>query len=184
MDINEKWINDYINDVDISKIEWVKFDIEQLMNFYDENYWDKDVWKYVVSDVDSTFESPIGLHYLNFNYTTNYSFLLGIVDNKINKKTIIAAMVYLENYYIFNNQQTPLTYMSTVETNSYFRNKGIYKKLCEVAINFLNPNQHILISKESDIGSKCQVAKKLKEALVEKGFKKMFWIFFSYSCYS
>lgn len=178
MNINDKWINDYINNIDISEIEWVKFDRDQLMIFYEENYFDKDVCRYVHSESDSTFISPIGLHYLNFEQKNNdCSFLLGIVNNNINKKTIVAAMVYLENYYLYKNQEIPLTYISTVETNSYFRNKGIYKKLCKEAINFLNPNQHILVSRESDIGSKCGVVKNLKEILTKNGFQKIIWVY-------
>jgi hypothetical protein len=55
------------------------------MNFYEENYFDKDVWRYVRSETDSTFIVPIGLHYLNFIHNRDdYSFLLGIVNNNIN----------------------------------------------------------------------------------------------------
>lgn len=177
MNIYEKWFNNYINNIDIAKIEWVKFNKNELMNFYEENYLDKDVWRYVRSETDSTFIVPIGLHYLNFiQNKDDYSFLLGIVDNNINKKTIVAAMVYLENYYVYVNQEVPLTYISTVETNSYFRNKGIYKKLCEEAIKFLNPNQHILVSRESDIGSKCRVVKIFSETLIKNGFEKTIWV--------
>lgn len=172
MNIQEKWINEYINNIDITKIQWIKFNMNELINFYEENYFDKDVLKYVRSESDDTFVTPIGLHYLNFEQNNdNYSFLLGVVDNNINKKTIVAAMIYLENYYVFREQQVPLTYISTVETNLYFRNKGIYIKLCKEVINFLNPNQHILISRESNLGSKCGVVNILKKVLMQNGFK-------------
>ena len=62
-----------------------------------------------------------------------------------------------EEYYIFTNQNTPLTYISTIEVNSYFRNKGIYKKSCKAILNFLKYDQHILISKQSEMGKKCKV---------------------------
>lgn len=173
MDLNEKWINNYIDNIDLSKIEWIKFDGEQLMTFYQENYLDEDVWQYVFSRVNSPYVSPIGLHYLSFDYSNNnYSFLLGIVDNYIGKKTIVSAMIYFEKYYMFENQSIPLTYISSVETNSYFWNKGIYKRLCEVVINFINSEQHILISEESDMGKRYHVVKKLEETLVKNGFKK------------
>lgn len=177
MDIKDKWIYDYIKDIDLSNIKWVKFNVNELDSFYQENYLDKDVWQYVYTQNNSSFISPLGLHYLAFDYYRDeYNFLLGIVDNNVGKKTIVAAMVYLENYYLFENQNVPLTYISTIETNLYFWNKGIYKNLCEVVINFINPNQHVLISRESVVGEKHHVVKKLKDALVNNGFEKTIWI--------
>lgn len=175
--MNEKWFNNYIYNIDLSKIEWIKLNKDELNNFYEENYFDKSEWCYITNEDESTFLKPLGLHYLCFdNGNKDYSFLLGIVKNNIGKKTIVAAMMYLENYCIFSDQKVPLTYISSVETNLFFRNKGIYSKMCEIIIDYINSNQHIIISKESKMGKEYNVVEKMKKSLIENGFEKTIWI--------
>ena len=36
-------------------------------------------------------------------------------------------MTYNENFFIFTEQKVPITYIATVEVNSYFWNRGLYK---------------------------------------------------------
>lgn len=98
--------------------------------------------------------------------------MLGVVDNSIDKKTIICSIVYLDRYFIFVKQQEPLTYVSTVEVNSFFRNQGVYKKMCDIFFDFINPNQHILTSRQSEMGKKCKVYEILKKAAIKKSFEK------------
>ena len=76
----------------------------------------------------------------------------------------------MDEYYIFSSQEVPVTYISTMEVNSYFQNKGIYKKMCKEVINFINKDQHILTTNESEIGSKYNVFIILKNALITNGF--------------
>ena len=114
------------------------------------------------------------MNYLNIYSPINNkssNFFLGVVNNNIGKKTIISAIIYLEEYYMFTNQNIPLTYISTIEVNSYFRNKGIYKKSCKALLNFLNYDQHILISKQSEMGKKCKVFEIFKETALNNGFQ-------------
>lgn len=33
MKLKEKWIHDYVSNIDISNIKWIKLNFEQLMNF-------------------------------------------------------------------------------------------------------------------------------------------------------
>lgn len=174
MDLKEKWEKDYIKDIDLTKIEWVNLNNEQLMKFYDENYLDKQEWQYV-SNKD-TWGTPLGLRYLSFRHQNlNYNFLLGLVKNNVNKKTIVTAMIYETEYFIFKNQDIPVTFISTVETNLYFRNKGLFKQLCNELLNFINPSQHIIVTRETDMGSKCNVLNTLKESLFRNGFDKTIW---------
>ena len=42
--------------------------------------------------------------------------------------------------------------------------------MCEQLINFINPNQHIVTTKQSEMGSKCNLIKILKEILELKNF--------------
>lgn len=177
MDKYNKWLHDYIDDIDITKIEWIKFTDDELREFYQKNYLDRDIRKYVGNQPNFSYLlNPIGLRYLTFDCNDEDSFLLGLVNNSIGKKTIVAAMVYSEDCYLFANQKIPLTYISTLEVNSYFWNSGIYKKLCEEVINFINSNQHILITEESSMGKRCKVIKILKETLKKNGFTKTLWI--------
>lgn len=178
MVINDKWVKNYIEGIDLTNIEWIKFDEDGLKKFYQENYLDIDEWKYVINNTrDGYFHAPIGLRYLSISYNnTDYKFLLGVVNNNIGKKTIVAAMIYLENYYMFTEQVQPLIYISSLEVNSYFWNNGIYKRMCEVVIKFINPNQHIILSLESDMGRKYEVGRIFREILMQRGFKRTIWM--------
>ena len=120
----KKWEFDYINDLNLSNIEWLNLDVQQLISFYIENYLDKRIWQYVSdSSVGSVIQSPIGMSYLSFdNNSDECNFLLGVVKNNCDKKTIVCAMVYLDNYYVYKDQSTPVTYIISAETNKYFIN--------------------------------------------------------------
>lgn len=62
--------------------------------------------------------------------------------------------------------------MLSAETNFYFQNKGIYKKLCDEIINFIPHDQHILVSNESELGRLCHTTELLKTSLIKKEFDK------------
>lgn len=172
----KKWINEYIENINLDRIEWIKLNIDELNDFFYENYFDKNICQYVCDDSDSSYPILLGMHYLNLhdsisNKIYKYSYLLGIADNNINKKTIVAATIYLDEYFIFTNQERPITYISTMEVNSYFRNRGIYKKMCEILINFINQDQHILTTMQTKMGEKCRVFEILNKELEKSGFK-------------
>lgn len=178
MDLLKKWEREYINNLDINNIEWIKLDTKGLEKFLLDNYYDSDFSYYVLSD-DGFFGIPIGLNYLSLEYCNSYNkynFILGVIDNNINKKTIIAAIIYIDKYYLFTEQTLPITYISSVEVNSYFRNKRILTKMTEELINFINPNQDILVSEESELGRRCGVYSKIRSNLFNKGFTNDIWI--------
>ena len=169
-----KWMQEYISDIDISKIEWIKLDANELKQFLFDNYFDNEEYKYVC-DENIHYDTPFGLHYLTYDVTKtcpDCKFILGIVNNNIGKKTIVADLIFVESYYLFTNQTKPFTSLLSAETNFYFQNKGIYKKLCDEIINFIPHNQHILVSNESELGRLCHTAELLKIALIKKGFDK------------
>lgn len=164
----KKWLHNYIDNVDIINIEWLNLDRDELNSFFNNNYYDD---KENIFVVDDDFNVPFGLYYLTFNsFDDRYNYLLGVADNNIGKKTIVAAIVYLDEYYFFDDQIIPVTYISTVEVNSYFRNNGIYKRMCDQIVKIINPNQHLVISKESEMGKMCGVVKNLDKALHNNGF--------------
>ena len=172
----DKWINDYIKNIDLKKIEWIKLNCDELNYFFEQNYLDKNDWEYVCDeDANNIYPTLLGMSYLNVDNSSNvkdYNFLLGVVNNNINKKTVVCATIYLDEYFMFEEQEVPVTYISSMEVNSYFRNRGLYKKMCEVLINFINPNQHIITTKESKLGIKYNTFNILKNTLVSNGFEK------------
>ncbi len=176
MDSESKWYNEYIKDIDLDKIEWIKLSPSELDTFFNNNYLDKTIWEYVCNtNASSVFPVLFGMSYLHFDCPLNNktsSFLLGVVDNNIGKKTIIAATIYLDNYKMFVSQEVPATYISSMEINSFFRERGIFKDMCGELINFINPNQHVLTSCQSSMGTKCNAFQILKETLLSNGFKK------------
>ena len=174
MNLKEKWEKEYIDNIDLTKIEWINLNNQQLLDFYEENYLDKKEWQYV-GNMD-TWGTPLGLRYLSFRpENKNYNYLLGMVKNNLDKKTIVAAMIYEPNYFIFKTQEIPVTFICTIETNIYFRNKGLSQQLCEQILNFINPSQHIIVTRETDMGKQCNMLNRLKESLLKNGFDKTVW---------
>ena len=179
MDNINKWYNNYIKNIDLKKIEWIKLNSSELADFFDNNYYDKEVCEYVYDqNANSLHPTLLGMSYLNFNSSRyvnykkqQYSFLLGIANNTIDKKTVVAATIYLDEYFIFTDQEIPVTYISTMEVNSYFRNRGIYKMMCEELFKHINHEQHIVTSTQSDMGLKCNTFNTLKEKLMCMGFQ-------------
>ena len=199
----ERWIKDYIEGIDISNIEWLDLSYDELNKFFDENYVDKSDWSWVrdidpniplkylddnfsdqterewVRDISSGMPSdaPLGMCYLSFRYMNRDNrYLIGVTPNNIGKKTILAAMSYIDKYTLYTDQKKPMTYVSTVETNLYFWNRGLYNRLCEEAINHLNPEQHIIISTESRMGKIYSTASTLEKILRKNGFDKYFFV--------
>ena len=174
MENMHKWINDYIKNVNLDEIEWIKLNATELDTFLEDNYLDKEEWEYVHDEnANSLYPTLLGMNYLNINSPINdkeSSFLLGIVNNNIDKKTIVAATIYLDEYFIFTDQEIPVTYISTMEVNSFFRKRGIFKKMCGVLINFIDPNQHIVTTKQTEMGLMCKTFDTLKSILISNGF--------------
>ncbi|MBQ8892205.1 MAG: hypothetical protein IJ068_05060 [Bacilli bacterium] len=173
-----KWEKDYIDNVDISNVLWLKLNAQELDEFYRKNYFDEELFQSVATS-HSYYHSPLGLYYLSLENSSslyNYSYLIGVVDNNIGKKTIVAAMTYLENYKLLVDQKVPLTYISTVEVNSYFQKMGLFKRMCEEVTKYINFNQHILTSHESITGEKIHAFEIFKNILIKNGFKKCIWL--------
>ncbi len=178
MEMLEKWLTEYIKDIDISNIEWIKLNSKELEEFFKENYLDKELWEYVYDkNAWIVYPPPLGMHYINFSSPSkkNFSFLLGVVNNNIGKKTIVCSMSYYEEYYIFTEQKVPITYISAMEVNSYFWRKGLFKRMCNEAINYINPEQHILCSEESDMGKMCDTFSIFRDTMYANGFENMIW---------
>lgn len=177
MDKYDKWKNEYINNVDVDYIEWIKLSSNELRDFIYNNYLDKEEWEYVLNEKnDSVFPTLLGMHYLNLlsheTYYGRFKYLLGIVDNNIGKKTIVGDIAYLDNYKIFTTQAFPATFISYVEINNYFQNMGLFKKMCEAFFENINQNQHIITTVESDYGKRLKALETFRKIMYGKGFNK------------
>lgn len=174
MENRQKWIKDYTEGVDTQNIQWLQMDANELYKFFETNYLDKDLWKFVQDEeVVSINPVPLGMKYLSFyspQVEPNHSFLLGVADNNIGKKTIVAATVYREACLLYAAQKEPITYIITMEVNSYFRQRGVFKEMCEALINCVNPNERIITSRESDEGETHHAFETLKSTLESHGF--------------
>ena len=60
-------MQEYISDIDISKIEWIKLDANELKQFLFDNYFDNEEHKYVY-DENIHYDTPFGLHYLTYDF--------------------------------------------------------------------------------------------------------------------
>lgn len=166
-----KWIREYTWGIKIENIEWIVLGTDELQKFFDDNYLDYDSWNYATDDIVE--HKPVGMHYLPFSrQSVNMKHLLGICDNSTGKKTIIACITYVEDYRLFSDQKHPLTYLITAEVNKYFRQRGLSKVMFNEFCKVINPEQHLLSTPESDMGSECHVFKTLKQCLNENGFSK------------
>ena len=168
----DKWYSNYIDGIDINKIKYVCISDEELKSFYKENGYVARKGSFIKSD-DGTYEwiAPRGMHYLQFNKMMGMKYIIGIVNNNINRDTIISALAYVDDYKLFTEQDKFITYFSTVETNVYFRGMGLFKELILNSYDFINHNQHILISGESIMGKKCNFYRSINDIYREKGFK-------------
>ena len=64
----ERWINNYIKNINLNEINWINLNANELNNFFTENYLDKEVCAYVMDkNASKLFPTPLGLYYLNFN---------------------------------------------------------------------------------------------------------------------
>ena len=165
MQQSDKWQKQYIAEIDLKKIQWLSLTEEKYFDFLKENYFDEEQLQYV-----SNGEVPFGMHYIGFGSNTDdCQYLLGIVPNKINKKTIVAACMYYKSYYLFIDQSYPFTYISTIETNEFFRSRGLCRQLCEEISHILNDKTILLCSAESQDGKKHHVLQILKDSIKKEG---------------
>lgn len=171
MVVNNKWYKDYIAGVNINNTSYLNFTNKELLDFYKKNYYDINTGELVSSFEDSIgWLSPIGMYFLNFENMLGMKYVLGVADNSINKKTILSALCYIDDYIIFPDQIKYLTYLFTVETNCFFRGKGLYKELINNSFQFIPKKQNILVSELSNLGRKCHVDSVLEKIYRNKGF--------------
>lgn len=168
--IIEKWKQQY-NNVNLNTLQWVVMNTYDLLEFYDKNYVDEELDETVSEDI--VHYNALGMYYLPMRKESiDMRYLIGMCDNSIGKKTLIACISYLENYKLFADQVVPLTYLCTCEVNKYFRNIGISKIMFDEFAKVIRPNQHFMCTPQSEKGELCHVHKNLYNSLINSGFEK------------
>jgi len=158
-----KYYKDYINGVSIDNIEFKTFNYDELLVFFKKNYYDLDFNKYVCWQPDGLIDNvPFGLYYLDFIASSNdFSYMLGLVDNSKGTKTIVFCLVYDLDYGLVDEEENKVGYISTIETNYFFRNKGVLNiALEEIKMLFKN-NEILVVSPESIKGSQVGIFKRI-----------------------
>ena len=166
---NDKWYKDYIEGIDVNNIKWINITDKELIDFYIQKYIDEN-GNYVFSrDFDNN--TPIGMYYIRFSRLPGFKYVLGLVENNIGKNTIVSSLSYIDDYVMFNNQNRYITYLSTIETNKYFRNMGLCNQLLKNIVNYIPFDQNILYSVLSPMGRKCNLDKRITNIFRESGFE-------------
>ena len=166
-----KWYNGYIEEVDLSKIEWKKFNYEELIAFLYRNYYDEDYESFVMErDINNNF-IPFGMTYLTFNNESKSNeYIIGIVKNKIGLHTIVSCIIFNSKYLVEYDSIETVTYIETVETNKFFQNKGVFKQMILSLLKFIDIAQDILITPECGMGKELGIITIMKNILFEQGF--------------
>ena len=171
----ERWVNEYINDVDLNKKEYLLLNKDEMIDFIKDNYYDDITKRFVTGYSDI---SLIGLQYIDYSILyyeydriNDYlRFLLCTVPNNKGTKTVISAIRYYDEFNIYKNQKEPLTYLEYVETSTFFRNKGLYKEIVKELVKYIDKNRKVLTTAESIIGHRCNTYNLLYETLRENNF--------------
>lgn len=171
--IIKKYEKDFIVKLDLNKIEWLKLNYQEMKRFLDDNYYDEKNNQYVTNDIFSPFKKPFGMKFLPLRTMPEDSYILGVIPNKIGKKTIVIALIYIDKY-IYDH--IPYTYLLTFEVNKYYQGLGLSKYFTDRLINFVNPNQDIIFTEETEMGALANLCKNGIEKLYINGFKQHIYL--------
>ncbi len=159
---------EYTKDIDYNNITWLCLNDHEMDKFLYTNYYNEETHRFITGD--SKF-SLYGLYYLTFGKLAGMQYFIGVTPNNINKLTILGALIYTDKYRMYADQRNLITYFSTIETNKYFRNKGINAKLIANSYEFIPHNQPILISGLSKDGREHDLLNKTKKIYYDLGFE-------------
>ena len=169
-----KWKHEYIDDLNLDNIEYLDLSQDELYMFLDDNYIDKATNSYASNQ--KLTNTPIGLvflnHYLRSDNSIEKRYLIGVANNNKGTKTIISVFKYCNNYYFFEEQKVPLTYIISIEVNQYFRDMGHFNRIVLESLNHIDINNPVITTVESEMGSRIGTIRKLKEIYYNNGFDK------------
>ena len=174
-----KWLDEYIVLQDEDKmtswlqdnIKWLELDYKGMKKFLEENYIDG-VGNHV-GWYNSMLYNVLGMKYLAYsNIVPGFSYLIGVIPNKIGKQTIVASLCYEKERKWSMLQEEPVNSIQMIETNKFYRKHGIFNMLIEKIFSCLNPNLDLVVTDEYDDGLSCHTVLRLKNVLLGQGFEK------------
>lgn len=167
----DKWFKRYVEGVNLENIEWVKLNYDQLMKFYYKYYFDDDYEEFVMSRGEDDSFLPFGMTYLPINPgTSRDEYILGLCDNQRGTQTIVACVIFDPSYNLDREVVESVTYIKTIETNTFFQKKGVFNKMINEILKFINKDQNILTTHESVRGRVVHVLEKMRNAVTKQGF--------------
>ena len=165
----DRWYQEYIEDIDLANIKWIKLNASELIEFYDENYYDQESKSYALStEKNSIIVSPFGLSITSiYSDQTNsdYTHVLGIVPNKKGKYTIVAK-AKINEHYKYLDEVPECTYIDYIETNSFFRRRGLFKETVKALSKLIDSTKDIILTPETEMGSLCRTTDHLRQILI------------------
>ena len=167
--IFDKYYREYIDGVNLDCIEFRTLSYNELQDFFRTYYYDGELDQPVFWVHDGLI-NPIGMHYLDFSipYQDN-KYILGIVDNNKGGKTIVFCMEYDSSYEIPLEEDKLVSYIIFVETNYYFREKGVLKRALEyIRHEFMDYSVLVMTSMSAD-GSKVKLFDRISNLFDDTG---------------
>lgn len=147
-----KYYNDYIASVDSDNVEFKLFTYDEMQEFLMKNYVDYDSGRLVCWENDGVI-CPYGMQYLEFSIPCrDFSYVVGLVNNSKGGKTIAFCIEYNNNYQCLLDEDKKVVYILFVETNYYFRKRGIFSKALSYIKKVFSDCDLLVISTESDMG--------------------------------
>ena len=167
----KKWLKDYMVPLDEEQINeqivWLNLTGEELLRFLKENYIDDN--KQVMWHV-SWLPTALGMRYINFLHIAGFNYLIGVIPNKLDKKTIVASLCYQKDKICSVNQEKPVNYIQTIEVNAFYQGKGLFKILASRIKDVIDFNKDLVITDEADDGIEFHTIERITNILREQGY--------------
>lgn len=167
----KKWLVEYMVPLDKEKIneqiEWLNLTGEQLFQFLMENYVDNK--KQVMWNI-SWLPTALGMRYINFLHVAGFNYLIGVITNKLGKKTIVASLCYQKDKICSISQEKPVNYIQTIETNAFYQGNGLFKILSSKIKDVIDFDKDLVITDEADDGIEFHTIERITNILKEQGY--------------
>ena len=169
--MGEKYYSNYIVDINLDNIKFKTFTYNELMAFLLLNYYDINNNCVVGWEIDG-FIHPLGMKYLEFSIPCkDNSYILGLVDNEAGKKTIAFCMEYNDNYETYLEDEEKTVYITFIETNYYFKRKGVLKKAFEYIKKEFIKYSSVILTSMSDEGKEINLFDRIVKVFDGSGVK-------------
>ena len=163
----KKWLNDYMVPLDKEEIVWLNLTSEELLQFLKGNYVDDN--KQVMWHIN-WLPTALGMRYINFLHTAGFNYLIGVIPNKVGKKTIVASLCYQKDKICSVKQEKPVNYIQAIEVNAFYQRQGLFKVIASKIKDVMDFNKDLVITDEEDDGIAFHIIERITGILREQGY--------------